>query len=84
MRGGFSFCKNCLVVLNVCHVTVALVLMAAAAYMCVVSSAYVDSALMLVIGGIAACGVVFLLVSSVGLIATIRQHQVLHYPVPKA
>jgi len=73
MCGGFSCSKNTLVGINVVYVMVAFLLIGVATY-AKTSSIVVT---LPIVGGMVACGVFLLFVAVLGLIATIKHHQVM-------
>merc|ERR1712241_621912 len=73
MCGNFSCSKNTLVGINVVYVMVAFLLIGVATY-AKTSSIVVT---LPVVGGIVACGVFLLFVAILGLIATVKHHQVM-------
>ncbi|XP_018011681.1 tetraspanin-31 [Hyalella azteca] len=73
MCGSFTCSKNSLIALNIVYVLVAILLIGvagAAKYTAIVTS-------LAIVSGIIACGVFLLMISTVGLIAASRHHQVL-------
>jgi len=73
MCGGFSCSKNTLVGINVVYVMVAFLLIGVGTY-AKTSSIVVT---LPIVGGIVACGVFLLFVAILGLIATVKHHQVM-------
>jgi tetraspanin-13/31 len=73
MCGGFTCSKNTLVGLNVIYILVSFLMIGVAVHGKV--SGIVTS--LPIVGGITACGIFLLIISVIGLIGTIRHHQVL-------
>jgi len=73
MCGGFKFSRNALIGLNITYIFVALLLIGVAA--AAKTSNEVSS--LPVVGGIVACGVFLLFIAIVGLVGTIKHHQVM-------
>jgi len=73
MCGGFSCSKNTLVGINVVYVMVAFLLIGVATY-AKTSSIVVT---LPIVGGMVACGVFLLFVAVLGLVATVKHHQVM-------
>jgi tetraspanin-13/31 len=71
--GGFTCTRTVLAALNVFYIAVAIILISVAAY----AKAVAIIATVSVVGGIIACGVFLLLIAIIGLIGSIKHHQVL-------